>query len=748
MTRRTRQVALVPPATREGSDSLRGTVERITYRSEESGYVVLRLAVAGEREPIAVVGNLGAAEPGEELWVEGHWVRDPRYGPQFKAVACRSAIPSTLAGLRKYLGSGLIRGIGKALAGRIVQRFGETTVDVLDGTPDRLSEVAGIGPKRVEAVRRAWAEQRAVKDVMILLQSHGVSPLLAHRIWRTYRENAIDVLHRDPYRLAHDIRGVGFKTADRIAGDLGIPRDAPARADAALIHLLGAASDEGHVWVDADELLARMREELEIPEAPAGRALADAVRHLRIAAEPSREDPREVALASLDACERAAAAALRRIVRTPPRLVPIDAERAVLWYQSTASIELAPQQREAILRALRDKVLVVTGGPGTGKTTLLRGVLAVLARKRVRTALAAPTGRAAKRMTEATGVEARTIHRLLEYDPRRGGFLRGPDRPIEADLVVIDEASMLDTVLAHRLLAAIHPASRLVLVGDIDQLPSVGPGHVLGDVIVSERVPVVRLTEVFRQAASSLIVRNAHGIRRGVFPVSPRDKTADFYFIEEEPEKVTERVVRLVAEDLPRRRGVDPFTDVQVLCPMNRGRAGTAEINEALQARLNPDGAEVRQGWKRIRVGDRVMQTANDYDRDVFNGDLGRVVSVRPGDRDVLVEFDGRTVPYTTADLDDLTLAYACSIHKSQGSEYPVVVVPLVPAHWVMLARNLLYTAVTRGKRLVLLVGSRRALGRAVSNDRPVHRRTRLAQRIRDAFDEGAAPPVDAGAIL
>jgi len=741
-------VLLVRPTPRDGVDSIRGVVERVTYRAEDSGYTVLRVQLDGDTEPVTVVGNVGAAQVGEELALQGRWVRNPKYGPQFDVTSYRSTVPATLAGLQRYLGSGLIRGIGKELARRIVATFGERTLEVLDQAPERLHEVEGLGPKRVDKVRDAWREQQAVKEVMIFLQSHGITPLLAHRIWKQYRDEAIDVLHHDPFRLAQDIAGVGFKTADRIAANLGLPPDAPARAEAAVQHVLGTMTDEGHVWLPGTDLLERVERELSIPRAAAALALETLIGSRRIAVErpaagptpaagpdsPAEDPTRLVAPASLAACERRIAESLAELLRTAARTVPIDVPRALAWYESTAALQLAERQREAIARALVDKLLVITGGPGTGKTTLLRGALAILKRKRVRVALAAPTGRAAKRMTEATGLPAQTIHRLLAFDPRSGGFARRRDHVLEADVVVIDEASMLDVVLAHHLFAAVAPEARLILVGDVDQLPSVGPGNVLCDVIRSGRVPVVRLTEVFRQAAASRIVAGAHRIRQGQLPQSAAERGSDFYFLEEEPERVTERIVKLVADDIPRRLGVDPRSEVQVLCPMNRGRAGSLELNEALQARLNPTGAEAGQGWKRLRVGDRVMQIANDYDRDVYNGDLGRIRSARENAGEVLVDFDGRSVVYDVQDLDQLMLAYACSIHKAQGSEYPVVVVPLVPSHWAMLARNLLYTAVTRGKRLVLLVGSKRALVRAVRNNASVLRRTRLVDRLREAI--------------
>ncbi|MBI5487830.1 MAG: ATP-dependent RecD-like DNA helicase [Deltaproteobacteria bacterium] len=748
----------MPPTPKDGEDSLEGLVERVTYRAEDTGYAVLRIRIPGTPEPVTAVGNLGAAQVGEEVALRGRWTRNPKYGPQLEVTSYRATVPSTVAGLRRYLGSGLIHGIGKELARRIVEHFGERTISVLDDAPETLREVGGIGGKRVQSIRDAWHEQKAIQSAMVFLQSHGASPLLAHRIWKRYADRTIDILHHDPYRLAQDIRGVGFKTADRIAQELGVPHDAPARAEAALQHVVGELTDDGHVWIPADDALARAERDLDVPRAAAERALEQLRIQRRVETDPpdsqlpfdgaqggpthdsrltthdSPLPPPLLAPASLAACERGIASSLAALLRTPAKPVPLDVPAALAWYESQSSLRLAPLQREAVARGLAEKVLVITGGPGTGKTTLLRAILAVLRRKRVRTALAAPTGRAAKRMTEATGVAAQTIHRLLAFDPKTWSFTRRRDRTLEADVVIIDEASMLDVVLAHHLLAAVPREARLILVGDVDQLPSVGPGNVLSDVIASARVPVVRLTEVFRQAARSSIVAAAHDVRRGGIPRSAPARGGDFYFLEEEPENVTARIVRLVAEDIPRRLELDPAADIQVLCPMNRGRSGSQELNDALQARLNPGGAEAVSGWRRLRVGDRVMQIANDYDREVYNGDLGRIIAAGGESGEVTVEFDGRAVSYGARDLDELMLAYACSIHKAQGSEYPVVVVPLVPSHWQMLARNLLYTAITRGKRLVLLVGSPRALGRAVRNDAPVLRRTKLVERLREVL--------------
>ena len=620
----------------------------------------------------------------------------------------------------------------------------------------------GIGPKRRAQIRRAWIDQREIKDLMVFLQSHGVLTHHAVKIYKTYGAEALGVVRENPYRLAEEVYGIGFKSADQIAAALGVPKDSPHRARAGLLHVLGRGADQGHVFLPRARLLEDAGALLALDSEPLAAALDELVRSGDVVAEadPSRSDAAAGAdegpaiyLKPLHVAESGLAARLRALAVEPSTAVPIDADRALAWFEGRERVELAGQQREAIRRGLTAKALVITGGPGTGKTTLVRGLVRILTVKGQRVLLAAPTGRAAKRLAEATGAEAKTVHRLLEYNPKSRAFERGPERPLAADLVVLDEASMLDVTLAYHLAKAIPVGARLVLVGDVDQLPSVGPGKVLTDLIGSGVVDVVRLTEIFRQAEKSLIVVNAHRVNAGEMPLlgagdEAEARTepggADFFFIERrDPEEVLATLVHLVCERIPGGFGLDPVEDVQVLTPMNRGPLGSENLNAVLRARLNPaaPGArEVARAGRSFRVGDKVMQVRNNYELEVFNGDLGRVVGLDEEEQQLAVSFDGRTVRHDFANLDELVLAYACSIHKAQGSEYPCVVAPLHTQHYVMLQRNLLYTALTRAQRLVVLVGERRALAVAVRNRRTRDRFTLLAERLRDPARSGPGP--------
>ncbi len=716
-----------PPA-----DVLEGTVERVTFANEETGFCVLKVASPGRREPVSVVGTVLGAQPGETLRLTGSWQTDKKFGEQFRATSYALQKPATLLGIERYLGSGMVPGVGKALAERMVARFGLDTLDVIERDPARLAEVEGIGPVRTARIQRAFLEQRGVRDVMVFLQAQGVSSAFASRIYKQYRDRAIAIVRADPYRLALDIAGIGFLSADRIAQNLGIARDAPRRIEAGVLHALSELASAGNVGarhpalVEAAVALLGV-DTLAVETAIDAAALARSV----VVESPGTPDDRVVFLAHLHAAEASLASRLRALVATAEGRLGIDVDEAIARFERTRDLALAPAQREAIRRAALGKVLVVTGGPGTGKTTLVNGLLAVFVAASQRIALAAPTGRAAKRMAEATGHEARTIHRLLEWSPKGGGFTRDAATPLDADLVVIDEASMLDTQLADKLLAAVPLGARLVLVGDVDQLPSVGPGSVLAEIIASGQVDVVRLTQIFRQAEQSLIVVNAHRIHDGEMPLAKSGADDDFYFVEREtPEAILATVHELVSSRIPRRFGLDPIDDVQVLTPMHRGLLGAASLNQELQARLNPLGASIERGARTFRVADKVMQLRNDYERDVYNGDVGRVARVSPEERTLVVTLDGREVVYEGDELDDLALAYACSVHKSQGSEYPAVVLALHTQHYVMLRRNLLYTAVTRGRRLVVIVGSAKALRIALAADKVERRVTRLADRL------------------
>lgn len=725
-------------ASAEAQTVLDGVLEQVVFSNEETGWSVIRLNVPGHFKPVTAVGNLLGVQPGESLRLRGHWETNKQYGEQFKAESYTSIQPATVVGIEKYLGSGMVRGIGQGLASRIVARFGIDTLDVIDAHPERLGEVEGIGPIRTARIQQAWGEQKRIREVMIFLQSHGVSTLLAVKIVKRYGDLAIATVRENPYRLAIDIFGIGFQTADKIASSLGIAASSPERAQAGVLHVLGQTSDEGHVYVTRSGLVERAREMLGVEPAVVEQAITDLAASNHAVVEPLSGGESAVFLGSLYMAEAGLALMLLALLHTPAVPIQIDIERALSWFEEKQGLSLAPEQRDAIRKAVTSKVLVITGGPGTGKTTLVNGIIRILEKKGRRILLAAPTGRAAKRMTETTGHEAETIHRLLEYSPTEHRFQRDRDNPLEADLVILDEASMLDTTLAFQVVKALPPRCQLVLVGDVDQLPSVGPGSVLGDIIHSGAVPVVRLSHIFRQSQQSLIIVNAHRINAGQMPEGgEHQESADFFFIErKEPEQLLSTLETLLHERLPKRFGLDPVQDVQVLTPMQRGTLGAAALNARLQALLNPHGAELTRGSRTFRVGDKVMQIRNNYDLDVYNGDVGRVEAIDTEEHQVHVAMDGRRVIYDYADLDEVVLAYAATIHKSQGSEYPCVVLPLHTQHYVMLARNLLYTGVTRGKKLVVVVGSKRALAIAVKNSRADERLTRLSERLR-----GTVPP-------
>ncbi len=717
------------------AETLSGVIERVTFHNPETGFAVLRVQARGRRGLVTVVGNLPSVVAGEYVEASGTWIQDREHGEQFKADDLRCTPPHTAEGIEKYLGSGLVKGIGPHFARRIVEVFGERTLTVIDESPAFLQEVKGIGKRRLQLIRESWREQKAVRDIMVFLQSHGVGTARAVRIYKQYGDNAVELVRSNPYRLATDVWGFGFKTADELAGRLGVDRQSPLRARAALRYVLQELShDKGHVGypeaaaVEETVGLTGIGREVVVAAVEAERETGDVVR------EPGGDEP-WLYLKPLFLAELGVARALHRLQQGGHPLAAVNLDVAIDWVQKKMGLELAATQRDAIGRATHDKVLVVTGGPGVGKTTIVRGILEIFSARKQKVALCAPTGRAAKRLSETTGREAKTIHRLLEFDPAFGGFKRDAHNTLDVDLLVVDEASMVDVVLMYQLVRAIPAHACLVLVGDVDQLPSVGPGRVLGDVIDSRTVPVVRLTEIFRQAGQSWIVRAAHAIKQGEEPQSAPPNGGDFYFIEAAtPEAVTERIITMVRDRIPQRFGLDPFRDVQVLTPMNRTELGSQALNLRLQEVLNParGGPQVERFGSCFRVGDKVLQTTNNYKKEVFNGDIGRVAAIEPDDRELVVDFDGKPVVYDFGELDELTLAYALTIHRSQGSEYPAVVMPLHTQHFIMLQRNLFYTGVTRGKRLVAVVGTRKALELAVQRQDMSRRCSALARRLQE----------------
>jgi len=731
MTERSPPYQAHPP-----TEHLSGSIERVTFHSEQSGFCVLRVKVRGQRDLVTVIGSAASVTPGEYLECQGEWVNDRQHGLQFKALQLRSVPPSTIEGIERYLGSGMVKGIGPHFARKLVHAFGERVFDVIEDNPDELRKLPGIGPKRQARVTGAWAEQKVIREIMVFLQSHGVGTARAVRIYKTYGDASVARVTENPYRLALDIHGIGFKTADAIAQRLGIAADSLIRAQAGVRHCLQEVAGNGHCAAYREALAEQAVALLTIPAPVIEEAIRAEVREGNLIEEPIDARP-ALFLTALQRAEQGIAAGVRRLQLRLPVWGHIDPERAIPWVEGRTGLALSPSQRSAVAAAIKGKVTVITGGPGVGKTTVVRSILDILAAKGVEMLLCAPTGRAAKRLAESTGREARTIHRVLEFDPKAMAFKRDQYSQLKTHLLVVDECSMVDTALMNQLLRAVPTPAAVLLVGDVDQLPSVGPGSVLADLIASGAIPTCRLTEVFRQAAASRIIVNAHRINAGRLPEHAHEGPADsdFYLIPcTSAEEIQDRLLRVVLERIPQRFGLDPVADVQVLTPMNRGGLGARSLNVALQQRLNPSSAPrvTRFGWT-YAPGDKVIQLINNYDKEVFNGDLGRIAAIDEEEGLVQVEVDGRRVEYEFGELDELSLAYATSIHKAQGSEYPAVVIPLALQHYMLLERNLLYTAVTRGRRLVVLIAEPRALAMAVKRIGSNLRLTKLRQRLVEA---------------
>lgn len=719
---------------------LEGIVEQIIYYNLENGYTVFKIKT--ETQEITVVGNFPPLTPGECLKLTGHWEKNSKYGPQFQTESFSLTLPSSVKGVEGFLASGLIKGVGSVLASRIVKKFGDRTIDILNQSPEKLKEVEGVGQKKLSEIIKSWEEHREIRDLIIFLQAHNISTTLAYKIYRTYGQAAFEILERNPYQLCLDIWGVGFKTADQIALKLGVPTDSIERVKAFILYLLEKDNEQGHVFSDESEIRASCGQELKVSPERVGVAIDDLLASRAIIREVAANYSGLYLPFFYQAQEEVARiiSAMANQTCSPP---DFDPEIGMDEVEKKSGLKFSGEQRRAVISSLQKKIIIITGGPGTGKTTIVKAIVEIFEKWQKKILLAAPTGRAAKRLSETTGREARTIHRLLEFKPKEGRFRRGPDYPLKAEALIVDEVSMVDLPLMYNLLRAIPPEMRLILVGDKDQLPPVGPGNLLRDLIDSGVVEVIKLTEIFRQAKESLIVLNAHRINQGQTLVYPRrgDAESDFYFIHQEDErKVFRLILKLCQINIPRRFKLSPLsTQVQVIAPMYRGLVGVDNLNLQLQSALNPGSPGLKVGQKEFRVRDKVMQVRNNYEKEVFNGDLGIVVQVDPERFGLLVDFDGRLIFYEKDELTNLILAYAISVHKAQGNEYQAVIMPLLTQHYIMLQRNLFYTALTRARKLSVIIGSYRALHIAIKNDKPVKRNCRLKEKISEFVEKGSS---------
>jgi exodeoxyribonuclease V alpha subunit len=703
-----------------------GIVERITYENEENGFCVIKIKSKGYSDLVTVVGNLAAVNVGAIIRAKGEWKMDNKFGRQFAAQDYRETIPATVAGIEKYLGSGLIKGIGPAFAKRIVGHFKEDTLKVLEEKADYLIEVDGIGKKRVEMIKKAWQDQKEIKNVMLFLQSNGVSTAYAVKIYKTYGNESVEIVKANPFRLADDIWGIGFKTADKIAMQMGFDKNSYERCRAGIVYVLNEMSNAGHCYATREQLLEETEKMLELEKTLIDSTLEKVIEERTVI----KDEGEAIFLPTFYYSELGTAKIIKETMSVQSIYHAKDVQAIINSVEKEENIAYDIVQHEAIKTAATSKFMVLTGGPGTGKTTTTLAIIKVFQKIGARVLLAAPTGRAAKRMSETTGMEAKTIHRLLEFKPP-GGYERNADNPLECDVLIIDETSMVDIILMYNLMKAVTNETIVILVGDVDQLPSVGAGNVLKDIIDSGIVNVVKLTRIFRQAQGSDIITNAHKINKGEFPELKGGRLSDFFFMEEEePEKVVQTIKELCTKRLPDFYKIDPVKDIQVLCPMQRGVTGAQNLNVVLQEALNKSEVSIKYGGTVYKTGDKIMQIKNNYDKNVFNGDIGSIVKIDNEERTLILDFDGNQINYDVTELDEVVLAYATTVHKSQGSEYKIVVAPFTIQHYIMLQRNLLYTCVTRSKKVMILVGTKKAVSIAVRNKKSTQRNTRLAQRL------------------